>query len=623
MKLLKCYIENFGKLHKFEYEFKDGLNIINEQNGFGKTTFATFIKSMFYGLDAGTNVKTENSERKKYYPWQGGIYGGNIEFEINNKQYRIERFFGKKQSEDTFNLYDLKTNLESKDYTENIGEEIFKINKSGYERSTYIPQGQIKTEMEDSLNAKLSNVLEGENDINSSEDAIKKINESKKVYIKDRGTGGLIDNKKNKLNSLEAEIENIEFDEKNLEKINNKIEEIKTEIKIQEAKKEELQKQLTDKIEFDRKTAKKETYNTIVNNYTQLEKNVNSLNNYINNKIPDGIEELDKKIEISQKQKAEETNKIKFNKKISILFIILSILFIVLGIIFLLNNIKNIIGITSIFLAIIFIVISFIKYKNLNNNKLSEITKNIQDMINTKETVLEQISLYDSVSKQLNGALKEKEKFEKENNIEDLIQKTSNNSKSENELKQDISLNENEIEALINHREQLKNQKEILENKIDDNTFLEEEIDNLKQEIKIMNEKYNILNKTEELLKKAKETFSASYLNNMFEDFNKYLKMLNKNEIQNDVDIKLNVNIDVNGAKRDVKFFSAGYKDLIYICMRLSLINALFKEEKPFIVLDDPFVNLDEEKTREALNFIKEVSKQYQIIYFVCNSNRT
>ena len=623
MKLLKCYIENFGKLHKFEYEFKDGLNIINEQNGFGKTTFATFIKSMFYGLDAGTNVKTENSERKKYYPWQGGIYGGNIELEINNKQYRIERFFGKKQSEDTFNLYDLKTNLESKDYTENIGEEIFKINKSGYERSTYIPQGQIKTEMEDSLNAKLSNVLEGENDINSSEDAIKKINESKKVYIKDRGTGGLIDNKKNKLNSLEAEIENIEFDEKNLEKINNKIEEIKTEIKIQEAKKEELQKQLTDKIEFDRKTAKKETYNTIVNNYTQLEKNVNSLNNYINNKIPDGIEELDKKIEISQKQKAEETNKIKFNKKISILFIILSILFIVLGIIFLLNNIKNIIGITSIFLAIIFIVISFIKYKNLNNNKLSEITKNIQDMINTKETVLEQISLYDSVSKQLNDVLKEKEKFEKENNIEDLIQKTSNNSKSENELKQDISLNENEIEALINHREQLKNQKEILENKIDDNTFLEEEIDNLKQEIKNMNEKYNILNKTEELLKKAKETFSASYLNNMFNDFNKYLKMLNKNEIQNDVDIKLNVNIDVNGAKRDIKFFSAGYKDLIYICMRLSLINALFKEEKPFIVLDDPFVNLDEEKTREALNFIKEVSKQYQIIYFVCNSNRT
>ena len=78
LKLLNCYIDNFGKLHNYSHKFKDGLNIINEQNGFGKTTFATFIKSMFYGLDVGTNVKTEKSERKKYFPWQGGNYGGNI-----------------------------------------------------------------------------------------------------------------------------------------------------------------------------------------------------------------------------------------------------------------------------------------------------------------------------------------------------------------------------------------------------------------------------------------------------------------------------------------------------------------------------------------------------------------
>ena len=160
MKLIKCYIENFGKLHNYSYNFEDGLNIIKEENGFGKTTFATFIKSMFYGLDSAVNVKTEKSDRKKYYPWQGGNYGGNIEFEIDNKQYKIERFFGKKASEDTFKLYNLSTNLESNDYTENIGEEIFKINKSAYERSTYIPQGQIQIEMEDSLSAKLGNVLE-------------------------------------------------------------------------------------------------------------------------------------------------------------------------------------------------------------------------------------------------------------------------------------------------------------------------------------------------------------------------------------------------------------------------------------------------------------------------------
>lgn len=92
MKLIKCYIENFGTFHQYSHNFQDGLNIIKENNGFGKTTFATFIKSMFYGLE---NRKTEKTNRKLYAPWQGGTYGGNIEFEINEKKYRIERTFRK------------------------------------------------------------------------------------------------------------------------------------------------------------------------------------------------------------------------------------------------------------------------------------------------------------------------------------------------------------------------------------------------------------------------------------------------------------------------------------------------------------------------------------------------
>ncbi len=174
MKLLKCYIENGGKLHSVHYDLNGGVNVREKENGFGKTTFATYIKSMFYGLDVS---KSEKSERKRYSPWQGGMFGGNIDFEIDGKKYRIERFFGGKASEDTFKIYDLSTNLETNDYTENVGEEIFKINKEGYERSTYIPQGQIEIEMEDSLNAKLGNILEGDNDVNTSDEAIKRVSD--------------------------------------------------------------------------------------------------------------------------------------------------------------------------------------------------------------------------------------------------------------------------------------------------------------------------------------------------------------------------------------------------------------------------------------------------------------
>ena len=310
MKLIKCYIENFGKLHNYSYNFEDGLNIIKEENGFGKTTFATFIKAMFYGLDSAVNVKTEKSDRKKYYPWQGGNYGGNIEFEINNKKYKIERFFGKKVSEDSFKLYDLSTNLESNDYTENIGEEIFKINKSAYERSTYIPQGQIQIEMEDSLSAKLGNVLESDNDINTSEDAIKRLNESKKVFKKDKGRGGLIDENKEKLFELQRKLENSKADIEALDvrknQLNLKIEEIKQ----LDKKRENAQKILANKIEQDRKLAKKQTYNTYIENYKLAEEKYLKLKEFFTNGVPDNnkIETLTKKNQELERTKIEINN---------------------------------------------------------------------------------------------------------------------------------------------------------------------------------------------------------------------------------------------------------------------------------------------------------------------------
>ena len=83
MKLVKLYIENFGKLSKFEYSFSDGVNVINEENGWGKSTLATFIKAMLYGLDSTTVRNLDLNERKKYEPWQGGKFGGNLIFKLN------------------------------------------------------------------------------------------------------------------------------------------------------------------------------------------------------------------------------------------------------------------------------------------------------------------------------------------------------------------------------------------------------------------------------------------------------------------------------------------------------------------------------------------------------------
>ena len=51
MRLIELYIENFGKLSNYKYSFTQGLNVINEENGYGKSTLAAFIKSMRFGRE--------------------------------------------------------------------------------------------------------------------------------------------------------------------------------------------------------------------------------------------------------------------------------------------------------------------------------------------------------------------------------------------------------------------------------------------------------------------------------------------------------------------------------------------------------------------------------------------
>ena len=52
------------------------------------------------------------------------------------------------------------------------------------------------------------------------------------------------------------------------------------------------------------------------------------------------------------------------------------------------------------------------------------------------------------------------------------------------------------------------------------------------------------------------------------------------------------------------------------------LIDTLFKDNLPFVILDDPFVNLDDKKLENMIGSLKELSKKYQIIYMTCSNSR-
>ena len=103
----------------------------------------------------------------------------------------------------------------------------------------------------------------------------------------------------------------------------------------------------------------------------------------------------------------------------------------------------------------------------------------------------------------------------------------------------------------------------------------------------------------------------------------KYLKLITSVDFSNlQLDTDFNISFEEYGESRKVDYYSKGYRNTIDLCMRLALIDTLFDKEKPFIVLDDPFVNMDETKVENAKQFLHELSKSYQLIYFACHESR-
>ena len=191
MRILSCHIENFGKLHNFNLDFEKGLNCFCKENGWGKSTFAAFVRAMFFGLEGDRKKRLIDNERKRYKPWQGGTFGGNLRFETEGKVYEINRIFGDKDGTDEFELRDAITNLPSNDYSKKIGEELFRIDRESFLRTIFIRQNDCETFATDGINARLGRLEDQVHDMVSYDKAYASLTEIMNKLTPDRVTGSL------------------------------------------------------------------------------------------------------------------------------------------------------------------------------------------------------------------------------------------------------------------------------------------------------------------------------------------------------------------------------------------------------------------------------------------------
>lgn len=207
MKLISCHIENYGKICNEDFSFDQNVTQFCKENGYGKTTLASFMKAMFYGLPSYRSNSKDFNDRKHFYPFAGGKFGGNITFEINGKIYRIERFFDKKSdTEDSFAAY--CNGKPTQEFASGVGKTIFGLDEASFARTVFIDSEVFDFGSTTNINARLNRDAAGMSDDSVLDEAKAKLDKARKRLKADRGGSGEISAQTERIRELEARIKN-------------------------------------------------------------------------------------------------------------------------------------------------------------------------------------------------------------------------------------------------------------------------------------------------------------------------------------------------------------------------------------------------------------------------------
>lgn len=668
-----CHIAQFGKWKDADFSFSPGKNSFLWDNGYGKTSFIYFFKLMFYGVSGDRKQDLEENERKHYMPFQGASFGGRIIFRIGEKRYRLERSFGLKKSEDSFRLFDEDSGKESKDYSENIGEELFSLDAESFQRVCMISHEDLHFSMNSRMHAKLGNVAEDQEDMKKFQQVQTILKDGINALSPNRRTGNIF-----KLKMQEEELSSGLYGKEALENAVLSIEKEVLSLTEKEAKRKEEGKALEE--ELSQRISEKDSLGKWMSYAQKKEEREkaeyryeNALKWYYQERFSDIPEEkkallwkeemqsLQEQIR-SIKKEIEKVSEVGVEKiggentgaeagierelsgtSPAVLFALAG-----LGLLFVLLFFGKLFGMplglpSALFLLLGILSFSlcfFLWWSGEQKKRAWQEKQEEEEVRQRKQQAIRFASLEELLSrfhkledmqdleKEAAGRKEEFLRFVEEEGGEQAFSLLEEKQK---EWEEGPSLEESrrKLEAFRKEeeerREEIRKKRAEREAKVRDLDFLEEQerlLAQKKEEREALEKRYNLLQKTKAYLEMAKERFALQYKEPILEAFQKYFQSICTEPLQFQMSEDLELSFVDRGLSREQGYLSEGLQDLCRFCQKLAIFDAMFQEEKAFLLLDDPFSHLDEKNGARARVLLEELAESRQIFYFTCSEER-
>ena len=123
-----------------------------------------------------------------------------------------------------------------------------------------------------------------------------------------------------------------------------------------------------------------------------------------------------------------------------------------------------------------------------------------------------------------------------------------------------------------------------------------------------------------EVFKAQKDNIHNNPMQDIADRFTHYLNVISGGKVSSEFPEadKLNMNIYSDNKLLDYGKLSEGTKETVSLAFRLAVLDHLFPDGGGVIVFDDPFTDMDADRTAQSCELIKECAKQHQVIFLTC-----
>ena len=622
----------FGKLDHATLSLHEGLNVIYAPTESGKSTWCAFIQAMLYGLDTSQRAKAGFlPDRQRYAPWSGAPMEGTMDLVSDRCEITISRASRAKNAPmRDFSACYTGTSTPVEGLTEaNAGEMLTGVNREVFRRTAFIGQGAVAVTGGPELEKRITSLVStGEEQISYSEADTRLRAWQRRRRFNRRGL----------LPALEGRMDETQ---RRLEEMNlSNDEQQKLEAQLEQARRDcaELEQRVVDSRKQQRRSAL-DRLNTRRDDLREAsaehDRSLDELaaarealrGNRFGDRDPEKLE-AELQVDLDRLQKLSLARRSKPSLLPMLLCFLLAA---ILAAVYTYTKLVPLGILAAVFCAAALVLLLYWSHLNQKSQAVEQRRKELLKKYGVS-SAKEIRAIYDDFLSLL-GNVQEAEKAEKEQRmhyekvrgefgtLEESTLQELDFSAGETEaarLGRALVAKRNEIEALSARVANLNGRMSSL----GDPLVLASELSCMQAEVDELQEEYEALSLAIETLREADKEIQSRFSPQLGRLAASYMSAMTGGRyedvlINRDFTARTRTKDDV--VARDSEYLSAGTLDLMYLAVRLAICELAMPDGEPCpLILDDVLVNLDAERFTQAMDLLKQIAKERQVILFSC-----